>query len=104
MAIGDQRYGAMINAGRHRFDPSSICQRDCLVRRRVGRDIDVIHRHSQQAVPNASADSEGLMTSRIEHRENALGGGVCQPVGGDGFHGLIRSASDRKIRAVAPQM
>ena len=103
-AIHHQCHRAMINASRNRLDARAFRQSDRLIRRCVSRNIDVIHRHNQQAIAHTAAHRKGLMTGRIEHRKNALGGGVCQPIGGDGVHGLIRSASERKIRAVAPQM
>ena len=103
-AIHHQCYCPMIDTCRNRLDACAFRQSDCLIRRRIGRDIDVVNRYAQQAVAHTAAHRKGLMTGRIEHRKNALGGGVCQPIGGDGVHGLIRSASERKIRAVAPQM
>jgi len=101
--IGDNGHGAVVDAGRHRFQIRRLGQFDHPLGVRIGGNVHVADRGPDQRIAHAAADQKRLMPAALEHRHHALQMRGLDPVAAQ-LHSAIRSHSARSIRAVAPQM
>lgn len=100
---GDHRDGAMLDPGGNSAQARGPGKRHHLFGGRIGRDVDIGHRLAQQGVAHAAPDQKRLMPALFQQGQNLLDMRCLDPRTRD-LHGAIRSASARRMRAVAPQM
>ena len=103
LAVHDDGHGAVVDPGGHDAKTGLFAQFSDCFGPRVGGDVQIGGTGPDQCVAHAAADEPGLKSGIGQHGADTLGGRVLQPVGRD-LHGFIRSASARRMRALAPQM
>ena len=85
LALRDDRHRAMLDPGGNDFETRSFGQiRDCFGRR-IGGNVDISDRLSQQVVAHAAADEERPEPRRFQRGKKRLGAGMADPVAGQ-FH------------------
>ena len=92
----------MINARWNGPDASMFGDLQNIIWKCIRCEVEVADRFAQQLVSNAAPDEEELIP--LKRIEDLLGGVRAHPICVDDRHAAIRSASPRKMRAVAPQM
>ena len=102
--LGHNRDRAVVNPGRHGFQPRLFGKPNHGFGMRIRCDIDIGYRFRQKRVANAAADEQRCVTGARQHPAHRLGGGVADPIAIDLRHAISLSARPRKMRAVAPQM
>ena len=102
-AVDDDGHGAMVDPGRHHLQRRRLRQRHHRVGPRVGGDVDIGDRQAEERVAHAAADQKRLMPGPGQQVQHLLRRRRLDPLAGDP-HAASRSASARRIRAVAPQM
>ena len=103
----DERDGAVVDPGRDGLQPRCLGDLDHAIRARIGGQVEIGDRMTQKGVPHAAADEQRLVPSGLERRRDGAGGLALEPRGRDPWrtrHADRRSASPRRMRAVAPQM
>ena len=101
--LGQNRHRAMRQPGRNHLEVAQERNVSDLFRRCVGGYINVTYRFIQHRVANAAAHQERTKSGALQGGAQGLGARVLQPLARY-FHGFVRSAKPRRIRAVAPQM
>ena len=79
MAVGHDRDGAVLDAGRHRLEAGGLDAAHDLVRQRGGGDVDVAERLVQQRVAHRATDDARLLAVAVEHRQQARRRPLAQP-------------------------
>ena len=102
--LRDQRDGAVVDAGGHRFQARRAGKADDPFGTRIRGDVHIRDVEPEQRVAHAAADDIGLLTRPDQRAQRRLKRLRRQPIRGDPGHVIMRSASPRRIRAVAPQM
>ena len=102
-AARDHRHRAMLNPRWHHAQTRCFGQPGYGFRPGIGGNIDISHRNAQKRIADTTAYEQRPIPCRFQGPAQGLRAGLCQPVPRDP-HRATRSASPRKMRAVAPQM
>ncbi len=82
LALDDHRDGAVIDAGRHGFQPGPSRPRVDDGRRRRGGEIDFGHRPVEKRIAHGAADDPGLLAPAVQDRHQAAKARPFQQGGG----------------------
>ena len=99
----DHRHRAMLNPRWHHAQTRCFGQPGYGFRPGIGGNIDISHRNAQKRIADTTAYEQRPIPCRFQGPAQGLCAGLRQPVPRDP-HRATRSASPRKMRAVAPQM
>ena len=97
-------HGAMRDPRRHRLEPRRLRARHHRFGGRIRGDVDIADRLAEQRVAHAAADEQRPVPRPGQRRADRARLGPVDPRAVEPHARPARSASPRRIRAVAPQM